>query len=85
MAKRDSLVIGLDIGTTKICTVVGEISEGRVNIIGLGTFPSKGLQNDDADEKSPEDDASITHRITFHTGIIHSPELNIIHKNLITF
>jgi len=44
VAKRDSLVIGLDIGTTKICTVVGEISEGRVNIIGLGTFPSKGLR-----------------------------------------
>ena len=44
MAKKDSLVIGLDIGTTKICTVVGEISEGQVNIIGLGTFPSKGLR-----------------------------------------
>ena len=37
-------MVGLDIGTTKICTVVGEISEGQVNIIGLGTFPSKGLR-----------------------------------------
>jgi len=38
------MVVGLDIGTTKICTVVGEISDGQVNIIGLGTFPSKGLR-----------------------------------------
>ena len=44
MGKRDSLVVGLDIGTTKICTVVGEMADGQVNIIGLGTFPSKGLR-----------------------------------------
>jgi len=44
MGKKDSLVVGLDIGTTKICTVVGEVSNGQVNIIGLGTFPSKGLR-----------------------------------------
>ncbi len=44
MGKKDSLVVGLDIGTTKICTVVGEMGEGGVNIIGLGTHPSKGLR-----------------------------------------
>ncbi len=44
MGKKDSLVVGLDIGTTKICTVVGEILDGKVNIIGLGTYPSKGLR-----------------------------------------
>ncbi|MDI7258692.1 MAG: cell division protein FtsA [Thermodesulfobacteriota bacterium] len=44
MGKKDSLVVGLDIGTTKICTVVGEVADGQVNIIGLGTFPSKGLR-----------------------------------------
>lgn len=44
MGKRDPLVVGLDIGTTKICTVVGEVSDGQVNIIGLGTSPSKGLR-----------------------------------------
>ena len=44
MAKKDSLVVGLDIGTTKICTVVGEVAEGQVNIMGLGTSPSKGLR-----------------------------------------
>ena len=44
MGKKDSLVVGLDIGTTKICTVVGEVTDGQVDIIGLGTFPSKGLR-----------------------------------------
>ncbi len=44
MGKKTPLVVGLDIGTTKICTVVGEIEDGQVNIIGLGTHPSKGLR-----------------------------------------
>jgi len=44
VGKRDPLVVGLDIGTTKICAVVGDVVEGQVNIIGLGTFPSKGLR-----------------------------------------
>ena len=44
MSKKETLVVGLDIGTTKICTVVGEMEEGQVNIIGLGTHPSKGLR-----------------------------------------
>ena len=44
MGKKDPLVVGLDIGTTKICTVVGEMGEGQCDIIGLGTHPSKGLR-----------------------------------------
>jgi cell division protein FtsA len=44
VGKKDSLVVGLDIGTTKICTVVGEVNDGQVDVIGLGTFPSKGLR-----------------------------------------
>lgn len=46
MAKRDNnIVVGLDIGTTKICAIVGEIKEdGRINIIGVGQSPSRGLR-----------------------------------------
>ncbi len=45
MAKKDrELVVGLDIGTTKICTIVGERVNGDINIIGLGSYPSKGLR-----------------------------------------
>lgn len=38
------LVVGLDIGTTKICCVVGEVFEDAVDIIGVGTAPSVGLK-----------------------------------------
>jgi len=44
MSRKDSLVVGLDIGTTKICTVVAELADGQINIIGIGTHPSKGLR-----------------------------------------
>ncbi len=44
MAKREDLVIGLDIGTTKICCIVGEVMNEGVDIVGIGTHPSKGLR-----------------------------------------
>ena len=44
MQKQDNIVVGLDIGTTKICTVVGEMSGNDINIIGIGTHPSIGLR-----------------------------------------
>lgn len=44
MAKKDEYVVGLDIGTTKICTIVGEVTDGGIDIIGIGSHPSKGLR-----------------------------------------
>ncbi len=45
MGKKENLVVGLDIGTTKICAIVGEVKEGgRVDIIGIGSHPSRGLR-----------------------------------------
>jgi cell division protein FtsA len=44
MQRRENLIVGLDIGTTKICAVVGELSEKDLNIIGIGTHPSIGLR-----------------------------------------
>lgn len=44
MAKNEDLIVGLDIGTTKICAIVGEVTEEGVNIIGIGSHPSKGLR-----------------------------------------
>ena len=44
MAKSE-LVVGLDIGTTKICVVVGEVAPGGgIDIIGIGTSASTGLR-----------------------------------------
>jgi cell division protein FtsA len=44
MAKKDSLIVGLDIGTTKICAVVGEATPEGIAIVGIGTHPSDGLR-----------------------------------------
>ncbi len=44
MARRDELIVGLDIGTTKICAVVAEQTENGVEIVGIGTHQSKGLR-----------------------------------------
>jgi cell division protein FtsA len=41
----EEIVVGLDIGTTKICAVVGEaLPDGTLEIIGIGTHPSEGLR-----------------------------------------
>ncbi len=45
MAKKNGeLIVGLDIGTTKICAIVGEVTETGIDIIGIGSHPSKGLR-----------------------------------------
>ena len=45
MARRSSdIIVGLDIGTTKIAAVVGEIGESGLDVIGIGTQPSRGLK-----------------------------------------
>lgn len=39
------MIVGLDIGTSKVVSIVGEISpEGGVEIIGIGSHPSRGLK-----------------------------------------
>lgn len=45
MSRSESIAVGLDIGTAKICAIIGEVNaDGMVDIIGLGTSPSKGLR-----------------------------------------
>lgn len=39
------LIVALDIGTSKVVTIVGEMNmEGGVDIIGIGSHPSRGLK-----------------------------------------
>ncbi|MBI3659455.1 cell division protein FtsA [Candidatus Acetothermia bacterium] len=38
------LVVGLDIGTTKVVALVGSLEDGVVEIIGMGKAPSRGLE-----------------------------------------
>lgn len=45
MATRPDVIVGLDIGTTKIAVIVAQRSVGgRIDIIGTGSHPSKGLR-----------------------------------------
>lgn len=42
--KKGDLIVGLDIGTTKICCLVGEVTPEGIDVIGIGTQPSRGLR-----------------------------------------
>lgn len=48
MAKKPvnkDLLVGIDIGTSKVVTLVGEMTnEGKLNVIGFGSHPSQGLK-----------------------------------------
>jgi len=44
MQGQENIIVGLDIGTTKICAVVGEKTGDKINIVGIGTHPSIGLR-----------------------------------------
>jgi len=45
MTTGKQMVVGLDIGTSKIVALVAEIGDdGNVELIGMGTHPSQGLK-----------------------------------------
>ncbi len=44
MAKNEQLVVGLDLGTTKTCVLVGLRGEDDLEIVGFGTAPATGLR-----------------------------------------
>lgn len=42
--RKENLIVGLDIGTTKICAIIGSMTESGLEIVGIGTSVSKGLR-----------------------------------------
>ncbi len=45
MSQSENTIVGLDVGTTKICAVIGEVNaDDMVDVIGVGTAASKGLR-----------------------------------------
>ena len=45
MARKNRYLVGLDVGTSKIATVVGEVTEeGDLDIVGVGTAESEGIR-----------------------------------------
>lgn len=55
---QPTILVGLEIGTTKICAVVGELSpEGNLHIVGLGQSVSKGVRKGEiVDTQQAEED-----------------------------
>ncbi len=44
MGMQGNVIVGLDIGTTKTCAIVGEVTDTGIDIIGIGSHPSDGLR-----------------------------------------
>lgn len=42
---RNRMIVGLDIGTSKVVCIVGEVTpEGLIEVVGIGSHPSRGLK-----------------------------------------
>jgi cell division protein FtsA len=44
MGRKAELLVGLDIGTSKVAAVVGELTDSGLSVLGLGAAPSEGLR-----------------------------------------
>jgi len=47
MARKEekNLIVGLDIGTSKVVVIVGEVDAGgEIEVVGIGSHPSRGLK-----------------------------------------
>ncbi len=42
--RRERLVVGLDVGTTKVACLVANVVDEYIEVIGLGSSPSRGLE-----------------------------------------
>ena len=45
MAKNDNYIVGIDIGTSKVCVLIGEVNDrGQLEVTGKGTSPMRGTR-----------------------------------------
>ena len=45
MARKERYIVGLDVGTSKVCCVVGEpLDDGSLDIVGVGVAESRGIK-----------------------------------------
>jgi cell division protein FtsA len=45
VARRERYIVGLDVGTSKVCAVVGEsLDDGSLDIVGVGVAESRGIK-----------------------------------------
>ncbi|HVV71879.1 MAG TPA: hypothetical protein VHI52_10330, partial [Verrucomicrobiae bacterium] len=48
-----SIIVGLEIGTSKVCAVVGDLTaDGALNVVGLGQARSRGVRKGEISDPS---------------------------------
>jgi cell division protein FtsA len=58
-----SIIVGLEIGTSKVCAVVGELNgDGALNIVGLGQARSRGVRKGEISD-APNAEEDVRHAI----------------------
>src|SRR6266478_6924512 len=63
MFDPSSIIVGLEVGTSKVCAVVGELSsEGALNIVGLGQARSRGVRKGEISD-APKAEEDVRHAI----------------------
>ena len=74
MFDSNSIIVGLEVGTSKICAVVGEqTGEGTLNIVGLGQARSTGVRKGEiVDGRAAEENIRAVKRARRAFGIVAS-------------
>ena len=63
MFEPSSIIVGLEIGTSKVCAVVGDLSpDGALNIVGLGQARSRGVRKGEIVD-APKAEEDVRHAI----------------------
>ncbi|MBN2556976.1 MAG: cell division protein FtsA [Anaerolineales bacterium] len=45
LAREEPVFVGIDVGTTKVCVLVGEVdANGHLKVLGVGAVPSQGMR-----------------------------------------
>lgn len=71
--RQKRIITGLDIGTTKVCAIIGQTdAEGKLEILGMGSSPSKGLCAGEITEIQPTVEA-IENAIDRAVGVANVP------------
>lgn len=42
--RNNSIIVGIDVGTTKVCAIAGELTDDGINILAISSHPSNGLR-----------------------------------------
>jgi cell division protein FtsA len=44
MGRREKIIVGLDVGSSKVCTLIAAVHDSRLEPVGIGVVESKGLK-----------------------------------------